>query len=138
MNATEPPFREHAAWRGRSIEIVAPDRYCTAMLLEQAAPLFAAEVVYGIDPQDGAALDGMALDGAEAVDQSAWIVRIEPPAGRDWAVELLTLVENWLESCRLPCAKVLYGGRGYLIRASTDGAWFQAAAESSKRLPAQG
>jgi hypothetical protein len=25
--------------------------------------------------------------------------------------------ERWLESARLPCAKLLYGGRNYLIRA---------------------
>ena len=98
------------------------------MLLEQAAPLFPAEVVYGAD----------VLEGADPVDRSAWIVRLEPPAERDWALDLLSLVERWLESCRLPCAKVLYGGRSYLIRASTDGAWFQAAAESSNGCSAQG
>jgi hypothetical protein len=91
------------------IEIVAPDRHCTAELLEQAALLFPAEVVC----------------------DSSWIVRLEPPTGGEWAHDLLALVERWLEACRLPCAKVLYGGRSYLIRASTDGAWFKAAAEST-------
>jgi hypothetical protein len=126
MNATELPFLERAARRSQPIEIIAPDRYCTTVLLEHAAPLFPAEVVYGID-----AFAGVAPDGAESIDRSAWVVRLEPPAERDWALELLSLVERWLESCRLPCAKVLYGGRSYLIRASTDGAWFRAAAESS-------
>jgi hypothetical protein len=133
MNATELPFLEQAPLeqappRSQPIEIIAPDRYCTAALLEHAAPLFPAEVVYDIED----------IDGVDPVDRSAWIVRLEPPVERDWALELLSLVERWLESCRLPCAKVLYGGRSYLIRASTDGAWFQAAAESSHRLTVQG
>jgi hypothetical protein len=34
-------------------------------------------------------------------------------------IELLTLVERWLESAPLPCASLLYGGRSYLIRSST-------------------
>jgi hypothetical protein len=128
MNATELPFLEHASRRSQPIEIIAPDRYCTTVLLEHASSLFPAEVVYGVG----------ALDGGDLVDRAAWIVRLEPPAERDWALELLSLIERWLEACRLPCAKVLYGGRSYLIRASTDGAWFQAAAESGGRLSAQG
>ena len=107
------------AWeteRPQPIDIVAPDRHCTALLLKEAGPLFPAEVVF----------------------ESSWIVRLEPPTGREWVLELLSLVERWLEECRLPCAKVLYGGRSYLIRASTDGAWFQAAAESGSRMPARG
>lgn len=127
MNATELPFLEQAAARSQPIEIIAPDRYCTAVLLEHAALLFPAEVVYDIGE----------IDGVDPVDRSAWIVRLEPPAERDWALELLSLVERWLESCRLPCAKVLYGGRSYLIRASTDGAWFQAAAESGRSFSRQ-
>jgi hypothetical protein len=132
MNATELPFLEQTARRSQPIEIIAPDRYCTNVLLEQAALVFPAEVVYGID-----AVAGTAVESTESVDRSAWIVRLEPPAERDWALELLSLVERWLESCRLPCAKVLYGGRSYLIRASTDGAWFQAAAESNHGLSAR-
>jgi hypothetical protein len=97
------------------VHIVAPDSHCTAVLLEHAAPLFPAEVVY----------------------ESSWIVRLDPPTGGDWAHEVLSLVERWLEACRLPCAKVLYGGRSYLIRASTDVAWFRAAAESTCELSAQ-
>jgi hypothetical protein len=128
MNASELPFLAQSSRRSQPIEIIAPDRYCTTVLLEHAAPLFPAEVVYGVE----------ALDGADLVDRSAWIVRLEPPAERDWALELLSLVERWLESCRLPCVKVLYCGRSYLIRASTDGAWFQAAAESGHGQSAQG
>jgi hypothetical protein len=104
------------AWdkeRPQPVEIVAPDEHCTALLLKEAAPLFPAEVVF----------------------ESSWIVRLEPPAGREWALELLSLVERWLEACRLPCAKVFYDGRGYLVRASTDGAWFKGAAESAHEFP---
>jgi hypothetical protein len=95
------------------IEIVAPDSHCIALLLSAAEPHFPAEVVY----------------------ESSWIVRLEPPAGGEWVLELLSLVEGWLEACRLPCAKVFYEGRGYLIRASADGAWFKGAAESSHDFP---
>ncbi len=93
----------------RPIEIVAPDRYCTAVLLEYAGPLFSAEIL----PGDG------------------WIVRLQPPAETGWVLELLSLVERWLEYVRLPCAKVLYGGRSYLIRASTDIAQLTTAPESA-------
>lgn len=109
------PFVHDGSTRSQPIEIVSPDRYCATLLLEHAAPVFPAEVVR----------------------DSAWIVRLEPPAEREWALDLLSLVERWLESCRLPCAKVLYGGRSYLIRASTDGAWFQSAAESGRGLSGQ-
>jgi hypothetical protein len=95
--------------RPQPVEIVAPDRHCIALLLKEAAPLFPAQVVF----------------------ESSLVVRLEPPDGRDWVLELLSLVERWLEACRLPCAKLFYDGRGYLIRASTDGAWFKGAAESA-------
>jgi hypothetical protein len=92
--------RPPAAWSAqgvRSIEIVAPDQLSTALLLEYAAPVFPAEVVSG----------------------TAWIVRLQPPAtGGGWVLELLSLVERWLESAQLPCANVLYGGRSYMIRTS--------------------
>lgn len=105
------------AWSSESahpVEIVTPDRYCSALLLEHAAPLFPAEIVSG----------------------RAWIVRLQPPTGGGWVLELLALVERWLESARLPCAKVLYGGRSYLIRASTDVA--QLTAAESARATATG
>jgi hypothetical protein len=79
------------------IEIVAPDTECAALLLEYAAPLFPAELVPGDVP----------------------IVRLQPPpTGPGWVIELLALVERWLESAPLPCARLLYGGRSYLIRSS--------------------
>ena len=89
MNATELPFSEQGPLeqvrpRSHLIEIIAPDRYCTTVLLEHAAQLFPAEVVSDLD----------ALDGIDPVDRSAWIVRLEPPPGRDWALELLSLVER--------------------------------------------
>jgi hypothetical protein len=94
--------RPPAAWSAqgvRPIEIVAPDQLSTALLLEYAAPIFPAEVVSG----------------------TAWIVRLEPPAtGGGWVLELLSLVERWLESAGLPCANVLYGGRSYMIRTSAQ------------------
>jgi hypothetical protein len=100
------------AWTSESaqpIEIVAHDRYCTALLLEYAAPLFPVEIVSG----------------------TAWTVRLQTPAGGGWVLELLALVERWLESARLPCAKLLYGGRSYLVRAAPDAARSRASAESS-------
>jgi hypothetical protein len=55
---------------------------------------------------------------AEIVSGSAWIVRLLPRTGGAWVLELLSLVERWLESAPLPCATVRCGGRSYLIRAS--------------------
>jgi hypothetical protein len=101
--ALAPPFLERVdAPREQesvqSVEIVVHDRDSTRILLEYAAPLFPAEVVPG----------------------SAWTVRLQPPKVRGWILELLSLIERWLESARLPCAKVLYRGRSYLIRTSPD------------------
>jgi hypothetical protein len=85
------------------VEIVAPDPECAALLLEYASPLFPAELITGPAP----------------------IVRLQPPStGPVWVIELLALVERWLESVPLPCASVLYGGRSYLIRSSTRVAQF--------------
>ena len=92
-----------------AVEIVAPDLYSAALLVGYAAPSFLSEIVPG----------------------SAWVVRFEPSTpGGDWVVELLTLVEHWLKSVPLPCAKAfplprakaLHDDRRYLIRASTHGA----------------
>jgi hypothetical protein len=89
-----------AAWRSQHvhpIEIVAPDQLSTALLLEYAAPVFPAMLVPG----------------------TSWLVRMQPPPGEGrWVLDLLALVERWLESARLPCANVLYGGRTYKIRTS--------------------
>ena len=100
----------------RPVEIVAPDRKSMALLLKEADPFFPAQLV-STDP--------------------SWVVRLHPPAGGAWVLDLLALVERWLESCRLPCAKVLYGGRSYLIRPSTDFAEFSAAAGSTRALSAE-
>lgn len=80
------------------VDIVVHDRDSARILLEYAVPLFAAEVV----------------------SSPVWAIRLQPPAGEGWIVGLLTLVERWLESARLPCAKVVCGGRSYLIRTSPD------------------
>jgi hypothetical protein len=90
-----------SAWNFESVEaveIIAPDRYCATLLVDCAAPSWPAEIIPG----------------------SAWIVRFQPPpAGGAWVVELFSLIERWLESVPLPCAKVLHDGRNYLFRAST-------------------
>jgi hypothetical protein len=114
--APAPPLLEHrkhrsvprvarigppTAWNSESmqpVEIVVHDPDSTRILLEYAAPLFPAEVVSG----------------------SAWTVRLQPSTKGAWIPELLSLILRWLESARLPCAKVLYGGRSYLIRISPD------------------
>jgi hypothetical protein len=84
-----------------AVEIVAPDVYSAALLVGYAAPSFLSEIVPG----------------------SAWIVRFEPSTpGGDWVVELLSLVELWLKSVPLPCAKAVHHERRNLIRASTHGA----------------
>jgi hypothetical protein len=80
------------------VDIVVHDQDSARILLEYAVPLFAAEMVPG----------------------PVWAIRLQPPAGEGWIVGLLALIERWLESARLPCAKVLCGGRSYLIRTSPD------------------
>jgi len=93
-----------AAWSSRSVrevEIVVHDLDSTRILLEYAAPLFSVEVVSG----------------------SAWTVRLQRPGEGGWIQELQSLIERWLESARLPCAKVLCAGRSYLIRTSPAHSW---------------
>jgi hypothetical protein len=97
--------RPQTGWSTESIhpvEIVVHDWDSARILLEYAAPPFQAHVVSG----------------------SAWTVRLQPPTGEGWTLQLLSLIERWLESARLPCAKVLHGGRSYLVRASPDIAGF--------------
>ena len=54
---------------------------------------------------------------AELVPGPPWIVRFQPPpTGGDWVIDLLALVERWLASAPIPCAKMRRGGRTYLIR----------------------
>ena len=127
MNAPAPPPTKHRPSRRPSgrparrsvrrawsfeglhrVEIVAPDADCAALLLEYASPVIPAEVVAG----------------------AATIVRLEPPPNDPgWVIELLAVVERWLDAVPLPCAKLLYGGRSYLIRSSTHVAQLVATAE---------
>jgi hypothetical protein len=87
------------------VEIFAPDRYWADLLLEYAAPFYPAEIAPGV----------------------VWKVRLQPPATESgWAFELLSVVERWLAATKLPWVTVLYGGRSYLIRPSTDIAQFAA------------
>jgi hypothetical protein len=122
--APAPPFRKRrptrrpaarpsrasprSAWAPESlhrVDVVAPDPECASLLLEYASPLFPAELVSGPE----------------------LLVRLQPPIGAGWVIEPLSLVERWLDSARLPCAKVLYGGRSYLVRSSTHVAQLAAA-----------
>lgn len=113
VRATPPTA---SSTESRPVEIIAPDRKSMALLLKEADPFFPAQLVAS-DP--------------------SWVVRLHPPAGGAWVLDLLALVERWLESCRLPCARVLYGGRSYLIRPSGDFAEFSATTGSSRELSAE-
>jgi hypothetical protein len=87
--------------RDQAVEVVTPDRHCADLLLEFAAPMVPAELVPG----------------------AGWTVRLHPPpAGRGgwWMLEVLSLLDRWLDSVPLPCTRVLYGGRSYLIRSSIE------------------
>jgi hypothetical protein len=99
----------------KPIEIFAPDRSSTELLLEVADPMYRAEIAPGC----------------------VWIVRLQPPpTGGGWALGVLSLVQHWLERTRLPFASVRYDGRSYLIRPSTDVAQF-ATAETARDLSTQ-
>ena len=83
-----------------TVEIVTPDGYCARLLVQQAAPLFPAKILSG----------------------AGWIVRFEASMSEGrWVSELLPLVERWLSSVPLPCAKASYGGHSYLIRDPATG-----------------
>jgi len=108
--------RKRSSAHGESaepVEVFVRSRYFADLLLEYAAPPFSAEIAPGL----------------------VWIVRVQPPAQAGWAIDLLALVQRWLESARLPWATVLYGGRSCLIRPSTDIAQFLAAVEAPRGLP---
>lgn len=97
----------------RPIEIYAPDRDSTELLLEHAAPLFEAAVVPGC----------------------VWIVRLQPPSNEGgWLLDVLLLVQRWLASARLPFANVRFDDRSYLIRPSTELAQFAAATNKTREL----
>ena len=93
----------------RSIEIFAPNRDAADLLLLYAAPLFPAEIAAG----------------------SVWIVRLQVSPGAASMLKLLSLVQRWVESARLPWANMLYDGGSYLIRRSTAFAQFAAATQST-------
>jgi hypothetical protein len=83
----------------KSIEIFTADRHSTELLLLYAAPLFPAEISPGF----------------------VWIVKLRPPpTGGGWVIDFLSLVQRWLEIARLPWANIVYDGRRYLIRRSTE------------------
>ena len=85
------------------VDVIAPDPECAALLLQYASPPFAAELVAGLP----------------------LLVRLQAPSPEPrWVIEFLALVQRWLGSAPLPCAKVVYGGRSYLIRSSMDVAQF--------------
>ena len=109
-----PPARRRptasSPGRPKPVEIVAPDRYCAELLLWDAAQLFSGELVPG----------------------PAWIVRVEPPAGVEGVLEVLSLVVHWLDSIPLPCAMVFYDGSTYLLRGAAD---YSAAARSAFGAP---
>ncbi len=115
-------FRKRGSPRGtvarggnaKPIQIFAPDRYSTALLLEHAAPVFPAEIPPGL----------------------VWSVRLQPPTDGGWALELLSLVQRWLDAAGLPGAHVLYGDRSYRIRPSTDVTQFAEAVGVPRELPA--
>jgi hypothetical protein len=80
-----------------SVEVVTPDGYASALLIEYVGSWYPAQILTG----------------------KSWSVRLEGgPAGGEWVFEVFALVERWLEAVPLPCAKVRYGGSTYLIRAS--------------------
>lgn len=101
-----PGSNSSVAWStedNQPVEVVTPDQYCADLLLGYAAPMVPAELLSG----------------------AGWVVRLQaPPAGTGgwWMLEVLSLLDRWLESALLPCAKVLYGGHSYLIRSSTEAA----------------
>jgi hypothetical protein len=117
IEAPASPFRRPGGTRTHAplgagvkpVEIFAPNRHSTELLLEYAAPLFPAEIAPGF----------------------VWIVRLRPPAtGEGWVVQLLTILRRWLEAAHLPWANLVYDGRSYLFRASSDGAQLERAAEA--------
>jgi hypothetical protein len=82
--------------RSLPVEIPAPDGYRAAQLVRAADECFpVAQVVPGTS-----------------------IVRLEPPNGPAWVPELLSIVQDWLESAGIPCVTLFYGGRPYPISAT--------------------
>jgi hypothetical protein len=85
-----------------AVEISAPTRTAATALLAEVGPHFRSKVVAG----------------------EPWTVRFQAPASRAWVFEFLSDVERWLQTCRLPCGEVHYGGRSYRIPAGAP--WTEA------------
>lgn len=98
---------------GDPIEILAPDRFCAALLLEQAAATYPAELLR----------------------RPGWAVRMAAPSGREWMPEVTALVQRWLDSIPLPCTRVFHGDRSYVIRASAGGPARAVAATALEDFP---
>ena len=83
------------------VEIAVSDRERAGVLLSEVGSGFRAELVEG--------------------SGSAAVVKLHPAeAGTvGWVFEVLALVERWLETHRLPVAKVRHDGRVYTIPAPT-------------------
>ena len=82
---------------GESVQIIAPDRVSAAVLVDLVGSSYPLELV-----------------GTE----TSWVIRLRP-VGAGWERELLRFVERWLESCPLPCATIVCGGRRYIIRSAS-------------------
>jgi hypothetical protein len=96
---TQAPELPSLDARVKAIQIFAPDRHSTELLLLYAAPHFPAEISPGF----------------------VWIVKLQPPpTGGGWVVDFLSIVRRWLEMARLPWANVLYDGHRYLIRPAPE------------------
>jgi hypothetical protein len=83
---------------GQLIEVIASTPTHAAILLDYASPLFPVQLVA----------------------ESELIVRLQPIPGPAWVLELLALLDRWLISTQLPCVRLRYGGRSYIIRAPID------------------
>lgn len=100
-----------SAWSSEGlhrVEIAVPDTRRAALLVEYAGPLFSAAIV----------------------TDAGLVVQLRPPIGTGWVIELLALVDRWLEAAELPVAKLRYGGRSYLVRARLDLAKIVAATDA--------
>ena len=96
--------RPATCWDGTlnaPVEIAVSDRESAGMLLTEVGSGFRAELVEG--------------------SGSAAVVELHPAeaGSAGWVFEVLALVERWLETHRLPVAKVRHDGRVYTIPAPT-------------------
>ena len=102
--ACRPRSDSSVAWspeRNQPVEIVTPDQYLRRPAVGVRRP-----------DRSCRARSGRWLDRRAA----------GAPAGTGgcWMLEVLSLLDRWLESVPLPCATVFYGGHSYLIRSSIE------------------